>query len=148
MAVMVRLLLAAGFAVLAGCGSEASEPPREASGGRVVVWETLPPQPVYIEGSLGYLRVEAVGTGAVLVDGRVTDPNEARGTAPLFEETVEPGEYRLESHQRPCSGNCSMLDPPADRCAATLDVEPGATVTATIQLAQTGGCSIDVRGGE
>ena len=69
-----------------------------------------------------------------------------RGRSPLFSEMVEPGEYRLESHQRPCDGNCSLLDPPVDGCEVPVRVD-GAPVRATIVLAQAGGCEIRVARG-
>jgi hypothetical protein len=79
----------------------------------------------------------------VLVDGRVTDPARERGKAPLFSVLAEPGEYRVLSHQRPCDGNCSLLDPPTDRCETTVRVD-GAPVRATVVLARSGGCEIRV----
>ena len=30
---------------------------------------------------------------------------------------LSPGRYRVISYQRPCDGNCGLLDPPTDRCA-------------------------------
>jgi hypothetical protein len=135
--VKVAFVLVLVGLLVAGCGwgGGSSQP------ARLEVWETLPPMPRYIEGSVGYLRVESVATGDVLVDGAVTDPRRERGKAPLFSAMVEPGEYRLASHQRPCNGNCSLLDPPVDRCDATVRVD-GAAVKVTIVLAQRGGCEI------
>ena len=135
---MKALLVLLALAFL-GCGEAASQEPPA----RLEVWETLPEMPRYIEGSLAFLRVESVETGEVLVDGRVTDPSAERGKAPLFSASVAPGEYRVASHQRPCNGNCSYLDPPVDRCAATVRVG-GDAVRATVVLAQSGGCEIRV----
>ena len=35
------------------------------------------------------------------------------------------GLYRVESFQRPCDGNCSLLDPPTDRCSRRVRVYAG-----------------------
>jgi hypothetical protein len=142
---MLRWTLLVAVVVLAGCGGsedEPSPPAGEAPRARLVVREVLWPQPRYIEGTLAFLRVAPVGGGAALVDGPVTDGESERGTEPLFEAVVEPGEYRVDSHQRPCNGNCSLLDAPADRCAATVKARSGETLVATVVLAQSGGCEI------
>ena len=108
--------------------------------GRLVIRETLPPMPRYIEGSVSFLRVTR---GAdVLVDGPVTDGVSVRGREPVFSRAVEPGEYHVVSYQRPCDGNCSFLDPPTDRCEKTVRVPSGETLFATIVLAREGGCAI------
>jgi len=108
--------------------------------GRLVIRETLPPMPRYIEGSISFLRV--THGKEVLVDGRVTDGVSVRGRVPVFSRAVEPGDYRVVSYRRPCDGNCSFLDPPVDRCEATVHVPGGETLFATIVLAQEGGCTI------
>jgi len=133
--VWLVLAVAVAAMALAGCGEAASQQPA-----RLAVWERLPPHPWYIEGTVAFLHVESVESGEVLVDGPVTDPSRERGKAPLFSAAVEPGSYRLLSHQRPCQGNCSMLDPPVDRCKTTVRVD--GPVTATVVLAQEGGCEI------
>ena len=134
----VKALLVLVALVFLGCGEAASPQPA-----RLEVWETLPEMPRYIEGSISFLRVESVESGEVLADGPVSDPSAERGKVPLFSAMLEPGSYRLLSHQRPCDGNCSLLDPPVDRCSATVRVE-GDAVRATVVLAQSGGCEIGV----
>jgi hypothetical protein len=132
----VKALLVLVALAFLGCGEAASPQPA-----RLEVWETLPGMPRYIEGSIGFLRIESVDSGEVLAEGPVTDPSAARGKVSLFSSQVAPGEYRVASHQRPCNGNCSYLDPPVDRCSATVRVE-GDAVRATVVLAQSGGCEI------
>ena len=93
--------------VLGGCGADDKTP------AEIVIRERLTPGPLYIEGSISFLRVERLGSGgelvAVLVDGAVTDGREVRGRKPLFRRSVPPGDYRIESHRRPCNGNCGLL---------------------------------------
>lgn len=134
-------LIAVGLvAMLAGCGTEQSGGAQQAA--RLVVLESLPPTPRYTEGSVSFLRVQRTGSDDVIVDGAVTDGRQVRGQEPLISRSIEPGEYRLVSYQRPCQGNCEQLDPPADRCRAMLRLDPGATLTATIVLGQSGGCRV------
>jgi hypothetical protein len=123
---------------MAGCG--APEAGAEPAAG-LVVREELPPMPLHVEGSLSFLRVDGPG-GEVVFDGPATDGMQVRGRDPLLERSLPAGEYRIVSHQRPCQGNCSYLDPPTDRCERTVRLEPGATLTATVVLAQQGGCQI------
>ena len=96
--------------------------------------------PRYIEGSLSFLRVTR--GGEVLTDGPATDGRHVRGADAPFSRAVEPGDYQVVSWQRPCDGNCSLLDPAVDRCEATVHVRPGETLTATVVLAQRGGCDV------
>jgi hypothetical protein len=144
-------------ALLAGCGEEQSRiaattsprpttapsgpAGREQEEARLVVLESLPATPRYIEGSVSFLRVEQTSTGEVIVDGPMTDGMQVRGREPLFSRALEPGEYHVVSYQRPCVGNCGSLDPPSDRCEATVRLNPG-TLTATVVLGQEGGCSV------
>lgn len=129
---VLMIVSAAVAAISAGGGPQAD--------GRLVIRETLPPMPRYIEGSISFLRV--THGAEVLVDGRVTVGVSVRGRVPVFSRVVEPGDYRVVSYQRPCDGNCSFLDPPVDRCAATVHVPGGETLFATIVLAQEGGCTV------
>lgn len=126
--------------LLVGCGAQQEPGAPEAS--RLVVREELPPQPLYDEGSISFLRVEAEDSGAVVVNGPMTDGLQVRGKDPLLDRSVDPGEYLLVSHQRPCHGNCDQLDPATDRCEAILRLEPAQTLTATVVLRQAGGCEV------
>lgn len=98
--------------------------------------------PRYTEGTVSFLRVEN-DDGDVIVDGPMTNAYQSRGRGhPIFNRRLEPGEYRLVSHQRPCQGNCEQLDPPTDRCEATVDLASGKTLLATVVLGQEGGCTV------
>lgn len=89
---------------------------------------------VYIEGSVWHLRI-LDSKGAVILDRRLLD---SKATASL-----EPGRYRLESEEFPCSGNCGNLDPATDGCSKAFEAEPGATIAATVTLRPTKGCTIE-----
>lgn len=129
---------ATAVVLLGGCGED-EDAQQQA---RLVVRESLPPTPRYVEGSVSFLRVEKTGSGEVIIDGPVTDGQQVRGREPLFSRAVEPGEYRLVSYQRPCQGTCEQLDPPTDRCEATVGLDAGETLTATVVLSQDGGCTV------
>ena len=65
----------------------------------------------YIEGSVSFLRVrDARGTLVVDESGGPRLRWRVRRRLPA-------GRYRLTSFERPCDGNCSLLDPPTDRCS-------------------------------
>lgn len=124
-----------GLGCLAGCTATDSA--------RVIVRESQSSsRPLYMEGSIGFLRVEAIDTGEVITDGPTTDGPREPGDTAFFDESVEPGEYRLVSYLRPCHGNCSRLDPPTDRCESTVELESGETLTASIVFAESGGCTV------
>lgn len=135
------VVVAAAVLLAPGCGGTGAGDER--GPGRLVVMETLPPRPVYIEGSVSFLRVERSDSGEVIADGAMTDGEQPRGDAPLLSRELEPGEYRILSFQRPCHGNCDYLDAPTDRCAAVADVVAGRVLTATVVLHQRGGCTIE-----
>jgi hypothetical protein len=90
---------------------------------------------VYIEGALTYASVSD-RHGQVLVTRRV----DKRVTILLGT-----GRYRLRSWVRPCDGNCSVLDPPTDRCARAFRLEPGQGLAATIRVQAARPCAISFR---
>jgi hypothetical protein len=93
----------------------------------------------YIEGSISFLRVRDA-SGALVVD---------ESTGPRLRWRVSrrlpAGRYRLTSFERPCNGNCSLLDPPTDRCSRRVEViAHGRTgVRATVRPGR--GCRLRVR---
>jgi hypothetical protein len=72
----------------------------------------------YIEGSVSYVRVRN-GRRVVF----------RRSRAGTIEARIHPraGLYRVVTFQRPCDGNCSVLDPPGDRCSERVRVYAGET---------------------
>ena len=124
--------------LLVGCSD--SDPAEQR--GRLTVFESLPPHPPYVEGSLSFLRVVQLATKKVLVDGPRTDGTGVRGQDPLYSQPLPAGEYRLISYQRPCAGNCKNLDPPADRCSSVVRLNAGEKLSVRVLLGQRGGCTI------
>ena len=99
----------------------------------------------YEEGSYSYVRVEGLD-GDELIEKRFTQ--EARKIGKLrFLSTMtlrlDPGSYRLVSFQRPCDGNCEVLDPPTDQCSREIVVVRG-PVEATITVRPSEGCSVAI----
>jgi hypothetical protein len=92
---------------------------------------------LYVEGSLGYIRL-VDSTGSTVFEKQL-DPEKL-----AVSKDVPPGEYVLQSWQRPCDGNCGYLDPPTDRCDAELDLASGGEVRVTITLRPAEGCDIKV----
>ena len=91
---------------------------------------------LYIEGSYSYVRVEQDEKKVVQVrlKGRKTLETKV---------LLQPGFYRLVSFQRPCDGNCGLLDPPTDRCSSEIEAKAGALVEATVRLSPGEGCTVD-----
>ena len=101
---------------------------------RLTIGERFEGKGMYIEGSRWHLRVDHRRLS--LVDDYVRRP---------WTRTVEPGRYLIVSYQRPCDGNCSLLDPPTDRCRATVTVPSGRTLRVTIVNRFGPKCSIRTR---
>jgi len=138
-----QALAIATLALLAGCGgSDEIEAPRQpgVQPSRLVVHESrVTDGPVYTEGSLSYLGVDLASGGA---QPDVEQVN-AEGTgAVIFDQLLIPDQYYLVSYQRPCDGNCGYLDPPTDRCATTLDLQPGETRNITIVVRPGSRCRV------
>jgi hypothetical protein len=89
---------------------------------------------LYIEGSVWHLRV--LDAKGVQVLDRQLRGKEATAT-------LAPGQYRLESEEFPCSGNCAHLDPGTDGCSTEFEAEPGVRIAATVTLKPTQGCEIE-----
>jgi hypothetical protein len=98
---------------------------------RLSVSEKFVGSGTYAEGSRWHLRVDHRGLS--LVDDYRTR---------TWSRVVEPGRYLVVSYQRPCDGNCDLLDPPTDRCRATVSVPRGRTLRVTIVNRTTPRCSI------
>ncbi len=125
---------AAASVLVAGCGAggDAGEP------GRLVVRESLPGVPIYVEGSVGFVKIER---GDEVVFDSHFPRSGARG-GHVLERQLEAGEYRVASYQRPCNGSCDLLDEPTDGCETVISVDAGETVTATVVVSADGSCTV------
>ena len=86
--------------------------------------------PMYIEGAIYYLRAERNGHAVTKRLGATT----------TFR--LAPGRYRLRSWARPCDGNCGYLDPPTDRCSATIRLRASRTTRLRITASAGSPCRI------
>src|ERR671937_1051484 len=111
----------------AGCGASQVKPPA-AHPATLHVQQEWVGRGMYTEGSYSYVRVERDGDKVVQV--RLSDERTPRATVRL-----DPGSYRLVSFQRPCDGNCGILDPPTDECARSLEAFEGAILEAVVRIA-------------
>lgn len=98
---------------------------------------------LYTEGSVSYVRVTGGGE-------EILRELEGPGTTlRVASVAIEPGSYEVASFQRPCMAACppdGTLDPASDECAASFTVEPGAQVTAKIDVTPGAGCTISLEG--
>jgi hypothetical protein len=92
-------------------------------------------QGLYAEGSIWHVRV-VDSNGSAVLDKKLADDS--------VSVSLDAGTYTLESEELPCDGNCSNLDPPADRCSQELTVDAGQELAATITLKPGHGCTIAV----
>ena len=90
----------------------------------------------YVEGSVSYLRV--LKRGHVLLER--SRQGELNVRLPL-----RAGLYRLTSFQRPCEGNCSLLDPPTDRCSRRVRVFAGGATSVRVVTRPGSGCRLRVQ---
>ena len=93
----------------------------------------------YIEGSISFLRVR---------DARgelVVDESAARGLRWRVRRRLPAGRYRLTSFERPCDGNCSLLDPPTDRCSRRIKVIAHGRTGVRASVRPGRGCRLRVR---
>jgi D-alanyl-D-alanine dipeptidase len=93
---------------------------------------------VYIEGSIAFVRVRDAG-GKQVVRRRT-----ASARFHMFRK-LPPGRYRVISYQRPCDGNCGLLDPPADRCARRVRILSGGLTRVRVTLRPYRGCTMTRR---
>jgi hypothetical protein len=100
----------------------------------------------YEEGSYSYVRIGNLD-GDELIEKRFTQ--DARKIGKLrFLSTMtlrlDPGSYRLVSFQRPCDGNCSVLDPPTDTCSREIVVLRDRPVRVRITVRPGAGCTVTI----
>jgi hypothetical protein len=98
----------------------------------------------YFEGSYSYVRVERP-QGGKLLEERLPH-GEPAGHEKFVSDAVlrlDPGDYRLVSFQRPCSGSCDSLDSPTDECERVIRVtRREGLITVTVRPGE--GCAIEV----
>jgi hypothetical protein len=101
---------------------------------------------VYVEGAYSYVRVEDA-SGNTIVEKRLGDGRQLDDDTLVSATTLrlDPGTYRLVAYQRPCEGNCSMLDPPTDRCAREITVGPDGPPAVTIDARPAEPCTIETQ---
>jgi zinc D-Ala-D-Ala dipeptidase len=90
----------------------------------------------YFEGSVSYLRVRK---------GRRVVAERSRAGPVTLERRFRPGLYRVASYQRPCSGNCTFLDMPTDRCSRRVRVFASETTAARVVTRPGRRCRVRVR---
>jgi hypothetical protein len=91
----------------------------------------------YVEGALQFVRVSGQG---------MTQEEEIPFEESLAIEVPRGGEYQIESWARPCAGNCGSLDPPTDRCSASVVVPDGAAMQVMVSVIVMEPCTIDAGG--
>jgi hypothetical protein len=96
----------------------------------------VPGAPVPIEGEFAYVRVSAA-------DGYSVAERRLDGGRPL-RLRVPPGRSTLSVWHRTCDGNCGFLDPPSDRCEATVALEAEEVLKVTIENTPGSPCRIVV----
>jgi WD40-like Beta Propeller Repeat len=103
----------------AGCGAaERASAPRGPTGELRVREIHVTGAPYFVEGAITYVRAGGE-------EHTLQPPDDLRLELPV-------GTQQIEIWHRPCDGNCSNLDPPTDRCSASVDVRDSETALATI----------------
>ena len=144
---MRPLAVIAMLPALSGCASTAPAdpgPPPAIPGAELMIREARAAQPLYIEGSFGYLRIVRLDSGIVVRKGRAStaDPGHTRT---LFRRFLPPASYRVIAYQRPCDGNCGYLDGPTERCDVTVQIRNRRPRRVTLEVTPGGGCTVRVR---
>lgn len=131
------LVLPVAAALIAGCGGQepAGDVPEPAGTGTLVVGQ----DGVAPERTKWYLRIEA--EKAAVVDER------SFTGAISWQGALPPGKYRVVGWQRPCAQECPEsgeqgLGDLAQVCGAIVDVTIGARISATVAIADDGGCEV------
>ncbi len=93
---------------------------------------------LYVEGSVSYVRVLGI-RGRLVVARRVRKPRFR------MQRRLPPGRYRVISYQRPCDGNCGLLDPPTDRCARPVQILSGGLTEVAVRVRPGRGCTMSRR---
>ncbi|HEX5895180.1 MAG TPA: serine hydrolase, partial [Thermoleophilaceae bacterium] len=95
--------------------------------------------PLYEEGTVSFVRVRTA-SGALAVRRRVQHRPRFR-----MRRKLPPGRYRVVSYQRPCAGDCDLLDPPTDRCARPVRILSGGLTEVAVRVRPGRGCTMSRR---
>jgi zinc D-Ala-D-Ala dipeptidase len=106
----------------------------EASPGTLDFQQSSARRPVYIEGAVSFVRVRDAA-GDTVVRRRVRHRPRFR-----MVRRLPPGRYKVVSYQRPCAGNCSVLDPPTERCARRIRILSGGLTAVSVRVRAWRGC--------
>ena len=130
---VIRFLAPAAIVLgVAGCGSHDSIP--TGSGQLHVQQLVAKGSPFPIEGAYHYVRV----TG----DSGSLKRRLSFERTPQTTLQLPAGDYRLESWQRTCDGNCGYLDQPSDRCETGFELQARQRLEATVTVDYGSGCTI------
>ena len=91
--------------------------------------------PIFIEDSVTDLRIVSADGEQILNGLRPIDTLDV----PLFDRAVPEGSYHVSAVERPCAGNCDILDPPVEetRCEVEVDVRANRTTRVATVLRPT-----------
>ena len=129
-------ILAAGGVLAAGAATGAAQ--SDADARLVVKNRHVDNGGVYIEGAFQYVVLKRED-GSVLFKRRYPFGNVRLNRA------FPPGAYRLASYTRSCSGNCNYLDPPSNRCRASVALQSGRRAVYVLRTATGERCRLKAR---
>ena len=111
----------------------------EAAPGTLDFRQAFAGRSLYTEGSISYMRVRRE-RGEVVVRRRVQHRVRFR-----MRRRIPPGRYVVVSFQRPCDGNCALLDLPTERCARRIRVHSGGLTEVRVTVRPGRGCRMTRR---
>ena len=92
----------------------------------------------YIEGSLHFARLQGPTTREWQMDQPLPLPPGSDPNAPreVGSETfdIDPGDYTATFWQRPCNGNCGILDPIESQCRVTFGAQAGVAIRIDVRF--------------
>jgi hypothetical protein len=131
----VRILALCAVAFVAALAAPAAfgQPPRGELDFKRVLRGT------YIEGSISFLRVRDARGGLVV------DESSGPRARWRVRRRLPAGRYRVTSFERPCSGNCSLPDLPAERCSRRIRIFAHGRTGVRASVRPGRGCRMRVR---
>jgi hypothetical protein len=133
-----RILAAGALSLFVWPTAGAAEP---LAVGTIAVRQSV--QCCYREGAMSYVFVRPLGnehpTTRVMRLLAPLDPTL------LVATELDPGRYVIASFQRPCDGNCDVLNPPVDLCTSgPVELRSGMILNLLVSVVPFGGCSISI----